>query len=92
MKDIVNKVKKSGKSLHSYYKLRDKGYSEEEAFELAITKGTKSPIVKIDDKEYSIKEAMKILPCDVAYSTVMSRIKFGMSPYEAITRPALKKY
>lgn len=92
MKDIVSKVKESGKSLHSYYKLRDKGYSEEEAFELAIVKGSKSPTVEIHGVEYSIKEAMVILVCDVAYSTVMSRIKFGMSPYEAITRPALKKY
>jgi len=92
MKDIVNKVKESGKSLHSYYKLRDKGYSEEEALELAIVKGSKSPIVEIEGVEYSIKEAMELLPCEVAYSTVMSRIKFGMSPYEAITRPSVKKY
>lgn len=92
MKDKVNKIKEAGKSLHSYYKLRDKGYSEEEAFELAIIKGSKSPVVEIEGVEYSIKEAMKILPCDVAYKTVMGRIKYGMTPYEAITKPALKKY
>ncbi len=82
----VKKVKEAGKSVNNYYRLRDRGLSEEEAFEQA--KPAKSfNLITIDGVEYSIPEAMKKLDCKVEYSTVMKRIKFGMSIIEAITRP-----
>lgn len=85
--DKINRVKESGKSVYSYYLHKHKGYSDEEAFENAIDRNSKYVYVEIDGVSYPIKEAMKVVGCQVGYSTVMKRIKFGMSPYEAITRP-----
>jgi hypothetical protein len=82
----VKRVKEAGKSLDSYYRLRDRGLSEEEAFEQA--KPSKSiTTINIDEIEYTIPQAMKKLNSTVDYSTVMKRIKFGMSIIDAITRP-----
>lgn len=88
--NITNRVKEAGKSLPSYYKLRDKGYSEEEAFEKAIIVGSKSIFVEIDGIEYPLKEAMVVVNCEVDYTTVIKRMKQGMTAYQAITRPSQK--
>jgi hypothetical protein len=86
--NIINRVKEAGKSLPSYYKLRDKGYSEEEAFEKAREVGSYNIYVEIEGVQYSLKEAMKVVNCEVDYTTVIKRMKTGgMSAYQAITKP-----
>jgi len=85
----INRLEEEGKSIYSYYLHKHKGYSDEEAFEKARDKNSKFVYVEIDGVSYPIKEAMKVVGCQVGYSTVMKRIKFGMSPLEAITRPNL---
>jgi len=85
----VKRVKEAGKSLDNYYRLRDRGLSEEEAFEQAKPIKKRTTIV-IDEIEYTIPQAMKKLNCEVKYITVMKRIENGMPPYEAITKPKVR--
>lgn len=85
----VKRVKEAGKSINNYYRLRDRGLSEEEAFEQA--KPLKVfKLVTIDGVEYTIPQAMKRLNCEVDYTTVIKRIQNGMTPYDAIIRPKVK--
>lgn len=78
----------ANKSLHSYYRYRNQGYSVEEAFEKAIVKGSKFITIEIYGDTYTIKEAMALVNCQLTYSAVMKRIKAGMSPLDAITKPS----
>lgn len=86
---IVKKVKEAGKSINNYYRLRDRGLSEEEAFEQAKTIKV-FKLVSIDDVEYTIPQAMKKLNCEVDYTTVLKRIQNGMTIIDAITRPKVR--
>jgi septation ring formation regulator EzrA len=88
MKNVLQKLKEANKSLHSYYRHINLGYSVEEAFEKAVIKSSKFITVEINGVSYFIKDAMKLVECQVTYSTVMKRIQKGMSPLEAITKPS----
>lgn len=90
--DIVKRLKEANKSEYDYYKCREKGYSIEEALELAKEKNSRYIKVEVNGVLYPLKEAMKIVNCEVDYTTVLRRIKLGMTQYQAITRPGLKKY
>jgi hypothetical protein len=90
--NIVNRLKEANKSEYHYYRCREQGYSIEEALELAKEKNSRYIEVEIDGIVYPLKEAMRVVNCEVDYTTVLRRMQNGMSGYEAITRPSLKKY
>ena len=89
-KGITTRIKEAGKSEYDYFINRRLGYSEEEAFNLAKPKNQKFIYVEINGESYSLSKAMEMLNCEVDYTTVLKRIKFGMTPYEAVTKPKVR--
>jgi hypothetical protein len=84
---IIEKLEKANKSYARYYNLKHQGYSQEEAFEKTTQKYSYYIKVSINGVEYSVKEAMTLLGCKLAYTTVLYRINKGIDPLTALTLP-----